>query len=93
MCSLGTVVAETVKTEAETEMGSFAGHIDEAIFFLLLAAWWMYNKIPNYVLVSFALGTMQLQCPEIRAHEPFHPYCAQKRAETKHFKLSGKIGG
>lgn len=30
-------------------MGSFVGHIDESIFFLLLAFWWMFNKFTRYI--------------------------------------------
>jgi len=30
-------------------MGSFVGHIDEAIFFLLLGVWWMYNKFIAHI--------------------------------------------
>ena len=33
-------------------MGSFVGHIDESIFFLLLGIWWMVNKFPRYIRVS-----------------------------------------
>ena len=35
-----------------TDMGSFVGHIDEAVFFILLAFWWMANKFPAYIKVS-----------------------------------------
>jgi hypothetical protein len=38
-------------------MGSFVGHIDEAIFFLLLALWWMYNKFIMHIRSRWHLGT------------------------------------
>ena len=31
-------------------MGSFAGHIDEAIFFLAIAGWWMINAFPRHII-------------------------------------------
>ncbi|XP_071096515.1 transmembrane protein 45B-like [Haliotis cracherodii] len=30
-------------------MGSFAGHIDEGIFFIIIAVWWMMNAYVNYI--------------------------------------------
>lgn len=30
-------------------MGSFVGHIDESVFFLILAFWWMFNHFPRYI--------------------------------------------
>lgn len=30
-------------------MGSWVGHIDEAIFFLMLGIWWMINTFPRYI--------------------------------------------
>ncbi|XP_046581795.1 transmembrane protein 45B-like [Haliotis rubra] len=30
-------------------MGSFAGHIDEGIFFIILATWWMFNVYVDFI--------------------------------------------
>lgn len=33
-------------------MGSWLGHVDEAVFFLLIGIWWMLRFFPKYIRVS-----------------------------------------